>query len=329
MSGLQAREATLDDVARSAGVSRATASRVVTGTGSVSPAARRQVTAAAERLGYAPDPVARALATRGGFRLVVAVSGGTADVLHDPYVERVVGAAAAAAAPHRIGVSLLWVPLSVPAQVAALAQDRSVRAVILINTTGQVLDAVPGHLRGRVVSIGIGSRVVPAVDVDVAQAAEEVVSHLLASGRRRIAMVTGPRWLPCTHPAVLAYRRILRQAGLPVRLASGDFSAHRGRAAVAEVLRRWPDTDALYASNDATALGVLAGLRERGVDVPGDIAVAGFDDIPFASLSAPALTTASHPVARIATTATEAVLHGTALPPRTLYPSELVRRESA
>jgi DNA-binding LacI/PurR family transcriptional regulator len=95
------------------------------------------------------------------------------------------------------------------------------------------------------------------------------------------------------------------------------------------VLRRWPDTDAMFAGSDAMALGALAVLRERGVDVPGDIAVAGFDDVPFAALSAPALTTATHPVEQIVAGAVTALLGESRVPPATAYASELVLRESA
>jgi DNA-binding LacI/PurR family transcriptional regulator len=94
-------------------------------------------------------------------------------------------------------------------------------------------------------------------------------------------------------------------------------------------LHRWPDTDAVLASSDAMALGAIAALRGRGVDVPGDVAVAGFDDIPFAALSTPALTTATHPVDRIAAGAVTALLTGRGVPLATRYASELIRRDSA
>ena len=188
---------------------------------------------------------------------------------------------------------------------------------------------MPSSLRGRVASIGIGSRAVPAFDVDNGGAATAVVQHLLATGRRRIAMVTGPHWMPCARRSVDAFRETVRAADLPVRLVAGDFTAASGRTAAREALRRWPDTDAIFAISDATALGTLSELRRRGADVPGDIAVAGFDDIPFAALSAPALTTASHPVDRIATAAVRAILNGRAAVPVTVFGSELIRRESA
>ncbi|SCG42616.1 LacI family DNA-binding transcriptional regulator [Micromonospora coxensis] len=323
------RPATLDDVARLADVSRSTASRVVAGTGFASPAARERVRAAVDRLGYAPNPAARALARSAGVRLVVAVSGATRDVLDDPYVDRVVGAAAAACAPYPAGVVLHWLPLHDPAALGRVAEDRGVAGVVLVNTTEPLLDAIPARLRGRVASIGIGSATVPSFDVDNAGGASQIVHHLYASGRRRIAMVTGPRWLSCAGRSVGAYRRIMRAAGLPVRLVTGDFTAARGRAAAGELLARWPDTDAVFAVSDLTALGVIAGLRETGVRVPGDVAVAGFDDIPHAALSSPGLTTASHPVGPIAAAAATAVLEGRPVAPVTSFPSTLVRRTSA
>lgn len=321
---------TLEDVARSAGVSRSTASRVLGGYGPASPATRDRVHAAATRLGYAPDPAARALVTGKGYRLVVAVAGHHASVLDDPYVDRAVRATAEAGAPHGIGASLHWLPLdSASAVLDQMAADRSVYGMVLVNTTEQILQALPGRLAGRVVSIGTGGPGVPSLDIDNGGATTAMVQHLYASGRRRIAMVAGPGWMPCTRRPVEAYVSAMTEAGLPVRLVPGDFTATRGRAAMLDVLRRWPDTDAVFAISDAMALGAIAALRASGIDVPGDIAVAGFDDIPLASYGVPALTTATHPVERIAAAAATAVLERRRMPPVTAYPSELVHRESA
>ena len=192
-----------------------------------------------------------------------------------------------------------------------------------------MLAALPRSLRGRVASIGIGAPGVPSFDVDNGRGATAILHHVYGSGRRRIVMVTGPAWLPCAARPVAVYRDFMSSAGAPVRLVAGDFSADSGRSAAEEILRRWPDTDAVYAISDAPALGAMVALRGHGVDIPGDIAVAGFDDVPFAELSEPALTTASHPVDRIATAAAIAVLARRPVPPVTLFASELIRRGSA
>ncbi|PWU47272.1 LacI family transcriptional regulator [Micromonospora sp. S4605] len=322
------RPPTLEDVAAAAGVSRATASRVLAGTGYAAPVTRDRVTAAADRLGYVPNPAARALVRGSGVRLVVVVGGADATVLDDPYVDRVVGAAARVCTPYGLGVALHWLPTREPAGLRRLAEDRSVGGLVLVNTTEAMLAAIPRALRGRVASIGIGSTLVPSFDVDNGGGTAATVRHLYATGRRRIAMVTGPRWLSCAGRSVGAYRQVMSDAGLPVRLVPGDFTARRGRAAAGEVLARWPDTDAIVGISDATALGVIDRLRGAGVGVPGDVAVTGFDDIPLAAMTTPALTTATHPVAQIATAAATAALAGRPAPPETVFPSRLVRRAS-
>jgi len=319
---------TIDDVALAAGVSRSTASRVLSGAGSSSTSAGARVRSAAERLGYVPNPLARALARGEGTRMVLGVSGVSPDV-HDLYLGLAMSGVAEVCAPEGVGVSVQWLPLEAPdAPLARLAEDRGVRGVVLINTTERVLDAVPVGLRGRIASIGVGSAAVPSFDVDNGGAALAVISHLYLTGRRRIAMVTGPAWLPCSRRPVEVYKSVMQSAGLPDRIVPGDFTAASGHEGALEILRRWPDTDAIFGICDATALGVLSALRGLRVDVPGDVAVAGFDDIPFAALSAPALTTATHPVRQIAAAAAGAVLDRTAARP-TSYPSRLVLRESA
>ena len=227
--------------------------------------------------GYAPNQVARALASGSGLRLAVVVHGRSANVLDDPYTNRVVSAVARVVAPQGVGVSAHWLPFgrSGPEMLDRLGQDRTVGGVILVNTTEPVLAALPRSLRGRVVSIGVGASGVPSFDVDNGGGATEVLQHLVVSGRRRIAMVTGPWWLPCAARPVAVYRDLMSAAGAPVRLVAGDFSADSGRSAATAILRRWPDTDAVYAISDAPALGAMEALRGHGVDVPGDIAVAG------------------------------------------------------
>lgn len=310
-------------------MSRATASRVLSGRGPASAAARARVVSAAGELQYVPDAAARALASRSGTRIAVAVGGRTAHVLNDSYVARVVAATAEVAAARDVGVSLHWVPLHEPAELTRLVDHRSVDAVVLVNPTPPALAAVPRSGRGRVAAIGVGSRHVPSFDVDNGAGTAGVAEHLLAGGRRRIAMIGGPTWLPCSHRAVAAYQRAVDAVGAPARIVPGDFTAAGGGAAVTEIMARWPDTDAVFALGDLPALGALAALGRAGVDVPGDVAVAGFDDLAFASLAKPALTTTSHPVEEIAATAAVAVLERQAPHPCTFFPSTLVLRDSA
>jgi DNA-binding LacI/PurR family transcriptional regulator len=309
MSRPSYRAATIDDVAAAAGVSRSTASRVLAGNGPASERAARLVHEAATSLGYRANAVAQALAGAAGNRVVVAVVAADDELLECSYTGHVVASAATVASHHDLGVGLQRLPLGGSGSaLAQLVEDRSVRGVVLVNTTYDLLDAVPSGLRGRVVSIGVGSAHVPAVDVDSAGGTRELVRHLLTTGRRRPAMVTGPAWLPCTRRPVRAYRELMDEAGLPSRTVEGGFTAAAGRRSAREVLARWPDTDAVLGWCDEPALGVLAELTDSGVDVPGDVAVTGFDDVRLAAVMRPALTTATHPVTAIAAAATRLVL---------------------
>jgi DNA-binding LacI/PurR family transcriptional regulator len=321
---------TIEDVARQAGVSRATAARVLADSGPFSSAAREQVLRAAATLRYAPNTTARALATGRGTRVVIGVVTPSQMLPVDDYVGRVVAAAAQTCSLAGVGVGLQRLPLDGTGPLQALAQDRSVAGLVLLNTTESVLEAIPRELSGRVVSIGIGSAEVPSIDVDNGAGAEAIVRYLYESGRRHIVLITGPRWLPCTRRPLRAYVGVMREAGLPVRTVAGDFSADSGRTAARLALRRWPDTDGIVACCDATALGVLAVLHESRIEVPGDVAVAGFDDVAYAALMSPPLTTASHPVERIVEAATRTVLEATGLRPADqAFASELVLRLSA
>lgn len=322
--------ATIEDVARRAGVSRATAARVLAGSGAASSQAREKVTSAASALQYSANRAARALATAGGTRVVIAVVTPGPTLVVDNYLGRVVSAAAQTCATAGVGVAMLPLPLHDNASLAALAADRTVQGVVLVNTTESALHAIPPRLVGRVASIGVGSATVPSVDVDNGGGAESILRYLYESGRRRIAMIAGPSWLPCTARTRRAYNRVMREAGLPARTIAGDFSTESGRAGAQALIRRWPNTDAIFASCDANALGVLAALRTLGVSVPADVAVAGFDDLGLAELGYPPLTTASHPAELISHTAALTVLTASHVrPPDRRFASELIRRASA
>jgi DNA-binding LacI/PurR family transcriptional regulator len=328
VSTVDGRAATIYDVARRAGVSKSTASRVLTGQPRVSTQAAEQVKRAASELGYVRNPAALSMSTSSGTRVVVGVVSPRAKLVVDEYLARVVTTAARVCAAERIGVGLEPLALNSPDPFGALANDPTVHGIVLVNTTGSVLRAVDHRLAGRVVSIGVGSPLVPTVDVDNYLGGRAITSRLVESGRRRIAMITGPRWMPCLDRMTNAYAQMMSAAGLPIRTVVGGFTAESGQLAAHALLSRWPDVDAIFAVCDATAMGVIAELRARHIDVPGDIAVAGFDDTELAHYAG--LTTATHPVEAIAEAATRAVLDVRATRPPDLYfPSELVVRQTA
>jgi DNA-binding LacI/PurR family transcriptional regulator len=328
VSTTDSRAPTIYDVARRAGVSKSTASRVLTGQQRVSRAAIEQVKLAAVELGYVRNPAALSMSTSNGTRVVIGVVSPRGKLVIDEYLCRVVATAARVCAAERIGVGLEPFALNGPNPLDALAHDPTVHGVLLVNTTKSVLNAVDHRLAGRVVSIGVGSSLVPAVDVDNYLGARAVACRLVESGRRRIAMVTGPRWMPCIDRMNQAYAHVMSAAGLPRRTVVGGFTAESGQRATNAIVHRWPDVDAIFAVCDATALGVIAELRAQHIDVPRDVAVAGFDDTELAHYAG--LTTATHPVEAIAEAATRAVLDARATrPPDMYFPSQLVARQTA
>jgi DNA-binding LacI/PurR family transcriptional regulator len=316
----------LADVARRAGVSTATASRVLSGRGPSSAASRDAVRRAAAELGYVPHPVARRLASRSGTRVVLAVRDKRSDILRDPFVTRAAAAMAAATEPEGLGTALVRLPLNAAAELARLAADRSVAALVLAGHDRALLDTLPPALRGRTAAIGAGGSDIDSNDVDSATGVGALLLRLYRLGRRDIALIAGPRWLAASRAPLTAYTRLMRDAGLPVRVVHGDFTSSRGRSAAREILHRWPGTDAIATVSDATAVGVLQALSADGVRVPGDVAVTGFDNSPLAGAVHPGLSTATHPVELIAVSAVRAAL-GAPSPGR-LFPSRPVFRTS-
>jgi DNA-binding LacI/PurR family transcriptional regulator len=181
--------------------------------------------------------------------------------------------------------------------------------------------------------LGLGSRVsyVAAADRDGAQ---EMVRHLLAGGRRRIGMVTGPLDTPGGTDRLAGYRDVLAEAGLPydpALVVEGDYRRTGGERAARRLLARAPDIDAVFAASDLMAQGVVNALQQSGRSVPDDIAVGGFDDSAAATAVTPALTTMRQPYDRISAEMVRMLLAQIAGEDTAgvILPTELVVRDSA
>ena len=316
---------TLEDVARLAGVSRATAARALARSGPVRAETREQVLRAASDLAYVANRAARALAAGSGTRLVVAAVTTRRSLTVDPYLARVVAAAAAECSQDGIGVGLQAVRWSDRSSLTSLVRDRDVVGVVLTNGHRRLLEGLDPGLGRRVVSIGVGSKHVPVVDIDGADLAARMTQHLLDSGRRRIAMIGGPVHVSCTSRPISGYVDALAQAGLPARVIRGGFTTSGGRTAAVRLLGLWPEVDAVLVNCDDAAVGVLETFTAHGLDVPGDVAVTGFDDLPLASYAG--LTSATHPVEDIAAAAARTILDSATEGDR-WFSSELVLRRT-
>jgi DNA-binding LacI/PurR family transcriptional regulator len=289
----------MTDVARLAGVSHQTVSRVVNGSPHVSGPTRARVLAAMEQLGYRRNAVARALATRRSGALGVI----TFDtVLYGPV--STLYSVEQAASTVGMGVSIAVVEkISSDAVERALArlQDQSVEGVVALAAQQDAVDVLTAELRpvptvfvGGVLGGGGPSEVasVPAIGIDQRGGAVRATEHLLDMGHRTVHHIAGPSdWLDARW-RVEGWRAALEEAGAPVPSPeAGDWGARSGFAAMQRLLAAHPDLTAVFAANDHMALGALRALDEAGRRVPEDVSIVGFDDVPEAEFFRPPLTT--------------------------------------
>jgi LacI family transcriptional regulator len=293
---------TIRDVAAAAGVSVATASRVLSGRRQVTPAAREAVLAASQDLGYRTNTVARSL--RMGSTATV---GMVVPVISNPYfpllvevVERALSAT---------GRELLLCDsqgdVAVEAARVGALLDRQVDGLLFIPCDRRDSATTLARARARVPVVQLDRSVdgedADFVGVDNEVGIREVVGHLSAQGCRTFAFVSSEAVDSTATLRLRAYRDAVAELDPPgaERALLGSYSVEWGREGARRLLDGGPLPDAVVCGADIIALGVLSALAEAGVRVPEDVAVAGFDDIGFAAISAPPLTTVRQPAQAI------------------------------
>jgi DNA-binding LacI/PurR family transcriptional regulator len=299
---------TIRDVAREAGVSYATVSRVLNGREWVSPEAVRAVREAIARTGYTANQHARSLATGRSGSVAFLLTEPQHLLFEDPNFSVLLRGVAQALSDREL--TLILMIASTPEErsrtVAYLAGGH-VDGVLLVSP--HAADPLLGQLVGTGVPIVACPRVlgyeqtISSVGADDRAGARSAAEHLIAAGCRRIATITGPLDTGGGVDRLEGYRDALLAHGLPVepaRIAHGDWSRESGAAAMRTLLDQAPDLDAVFAASDAMAAGGLPVLRGAGRDVPGDVRVVGFDDSGLAATLDPPLTTVRHPLDRIA-----------------------------
>ncbi|MDT7845852.1 LacI family DNA-binding transcriptional regulator [Streptomyces justiciae] len=331
--GRRRQRVSMADVARLAGVSSQTVSRVSNGHPGVVDATREQVLAAMRELGYRPNSAARAL-RYGQFNTIGVILFDLASTGNSRTVEAIATHAAAE------GYAITLIPIDVPTQDNVLGAftrmgELAVDAVIVIMEV-RLLDAgtvqLPPGAHVVVVDSDAGDRY-SVVDTDQADGTGKAVRHLLDLGHRTVWHLTGPAESFAGQRRTQAWRAVLEEAGCPVPAPlHGDWSAESGYAA-GLALAEEPDCTAVFAANDQMALGLLRAFQERGLAVPGDISVVGFDDIPDAAYFVPPLTTVHQDFAEVGHRCVQKALQqirtpGAALPGRDLVPTRLVLRSS-
>ncbi|MGW0561731.1 LacI family DNA-binding transcriptional regulator [Streptomyces sp. NPDC003016] len=294
---------TLEEVAALAGVGRGTVSRVVNRAPGVKAATRLLVERAITELGYVPNHAARTLAgsRTGAVALVVADS--ERRFFAEPFFSDIVRAVGAELADHEMQLLLTLVRSDRERmRFAQYARAGGVDGVLLVSVHGE--DPLPDMLAELDLPTVLSGRrsaeeTLSYVDSDNAGGARAAVRHLMASGRRTVATITGPLDMYVAQSRLRGYREAMTQAFGGVEtswIAEGDFSEESGRRATAELLRRHPDLDAVFAASDMMAAGALHTLHAAGRRVPEDVAVVGFDDSPFARHTDPQLTSVHQPV---------------------------------
>lgn len=301
---MQTVRPTLEAVAALAGVSRGTVSRVINDSPQVSPRAREAVRRAIDELGFVPNRAARSLVTQRTDTIALVVSESEERFFGEPYFAAVVRGISTAL--NGTGLQLLLAMAQSPAdreQLEHYLTGQHVDGVLLVSLHG--MDTLPGRLEARGVPTVLNGRPLGEpetayVDADNAGGARQAVAHLAASGRTRIATITGPRDMTVGLDRLSGWTSGLQDAGLPADLIeTGDFSVESGDAAMAALLARAPDLDAVFVASDPMAFGAMRALRAAGRRVPDDVAVVGFDDSPSALHTVPPLTTVHQPVEEI------------------------------
>ncbi|MER5327145.1 LacI family DNA-binding transcriptional regulator [Streptosporangium roseum] len=301
---------TLEDVARVAGVSRATVSRVINGIRNVDPAIQETVRQAISTTGYVPNQAARSLVTRrtGAIALVVSGAGGESEehpfpgqVFADPFFGRVAGGIVGFLRPRGIHPILMFAETpEARAQVITYLRQGNADGAVLVSTHAE--DPLPRLLAGSglpAVLFARPAKPIPISYVDVAHraGAKLAADHLVARGCRRVATVSGPLDVPASQDRLAGFRDAMAAHGHPyIPCVEGNFTHDSGEAAMERLLAEHPDVDGVFVANDLMAQGALLVLRHHGRRVPDDIAVVGFDDSSAALACRPPLTTVRHPV---------------------------------
>ncbi len=330
--------ANITDVARRAGVSTATVSRVLNRNYPVSDGVRQRVLEAVRDLGYVANAHARALLT--------ATSGTVGVILHDvsdPYFGEIVrGIQEVAIEEDRLVV--ICSSLREPGrEITYIEMLRAQRVDAVIMAGGHILDdEYVMALREQSLQLrSQGSRLVlcgrhpvraDAVVPDNTAGAARVVRHLLARGHRRIAHICGPANFSTTQDRVDGYLGALASYGVepdPALIVTGAFDREGGYAATVRLLEAGVEPTAIFAANDLAAVGAMARLRERGLRVPDDVSVVGFDDVPVARDVTPPLTTVRVPLAEMGRQSMRLALRDAGAPTEVVrLETELVERGS-
>lgn len=324
---------TLHEVARIAGVSPSTVSRILNGTARVSDDKRKAVEAAIANLSYKPNLLAQGL--KKGRAMTIGIL--TQDLASPFFTEALMGVEAALAgsgyAP--LIVSGHW-HADEEAERVELLMARRVDGIVILS--GSLSDKQISRFAERLPIVATGRRIdtgqARGIALDQLEGARLATDYLLELGHRQIAFIAGLPEHDDARARLAGYRAALEAAGIafnPALVVQGNFQESGGLLAVNELLETRQRFSAIFCANDQTAYGARLALYRRGIRVPDDISIIGFDDLPNSNYTTPPLTTVRQPVYEMGKQAARTVLQllNGETPTLTQLPLELIMRESA
>lgn len=335
--GTRSKPPTMADIARLAGVSASTVSRSLAGLPPISEATRIRVERAAQEAGYKINRHARSLRLqRSGILLALIPNFGNqnaSDVLM--HLDR-------AAFEHGYGLMIghTGIDLERPERIADELFTGGIDGILLTTSycPSRIAERIAAGTRlpvVRTLSPTARESGIAAVEIDEMAAVGDIMRHLVGNGHRRIAHLAGPMDELVSRLRRDGWRRGLAEAGLdeePGLLIQSGFQLEDGRAAAMQMLASGRLPDAVFCSNDESAYGLMSELKKAGLRIPGDIAVAGFDDLPFSQVFDPPLTTVRLPRREMAEASLlylkRMIEEGAPLEHR-IVPHELLIRESS
>lgn len=312
-----AKKVTSKDVAIRAGVSRTTVSLVLNNVpgGQISEGTRQKVIHAASELGYVPDAAAQALARRRTQNIGLVLSRSPQHIASDAFLNQILETLVGVTRQNDMRLLLDIVETQHQRQAyLELVKPRRIDGILFSGPCydDEALHALEEEGFPTVLMGHLPKTKLYSVDIDNRAAAFAAVSHLVRLGHERIACITNaPLSFEAAAERLHGYRLALQASGLAYQdrlVRFGDFDLKSGYLQMSSLLEGSPRPSAVFVASDVVAFGAMAAIRERGLAIPGDIAVVGFDDVPMACYIDPPLTTIQVPAAELARRACQVLL---------------------
>ena len=330
---------TLEDIAKMAGVSRSTVSRVVNEQPSVRDGVRKRVLDVIQTTGYHPNAAARTLASQHSWTLGLILPHSVSFFFTDPYYPHLTKGVAQACNQYDYTLALFLVGTKEDEEkIFPRVSRKGLLDGVLIQSGHHGDQWIIGHLvDAKIPLVVIGrpfrSDNVSYLDIDNINASYNAVSHLIRLGHKRIGAITGPANSTVGIDRKAGFIKALTERDVDIDkslIIEGDFTEASGYHAMKQLLPAKPD--AVFAASDVMAIGAMRAARDAGLGIPDDIAFVGFDDLPIATLSDVQLTTVRQPVVQFGTKAVEVLIdlieNGMHPPRHIIMETELVIRES-